>query len=84
MDAFITFPDQDSYIQQFHNSVGNYLNWQIVLATNEKEGEGHTHMLVMFNLGTPSIPTFPRLSEKGRLWVGGSSIGPINVTKWLN
>ena len=35
-------------------------------------------------LGTPSIPTLSRLSANGRLWVGGSSIGPISVAKWLN
>ena len=34
-------------------------------------------------LGTPSIPTLSRLSANGRLWVGGSSIRPISVTKWV-
>ena len=35
-------------------------------------------------LGTPSIPNFSPLSANGRLWVGGSIIGPISVAKWLN
>ena len=35
-------------------------------------------------LGTPSIPTLSRLSENGRLWMGGSSIGTISMAKWLN
>ena len=35
-------------------------------------------------LGTPSIPTLSRLSENGRLWMGGSSIGTISMAKLLN
>ena len=32
----------------------------------------------------PSIPTLPRLSANEQLWVGGSSIRPISVAKWVN
>ena len=39
---------------------------------------------IILSRGTPSISTLSCLSANGRSWMGGSSIGPISVAKWLN